>query len=133
MTLAAARPEFALLFDAAVDVAAKCYADMPTRVTIRCRHSPPVTLGVPPDWQAEQAGQATGSRLKSPDCCLDILSTLAQVGHRMTRQALLGALESVGKRWADGTTGAALAQLVEIGLLNNRQDQDPKGYGLASW
>jgi len=127
------RPDFALLYDAALDVALKCYADFPTHVTIRCRNNPPVTLGVPQGWIAEQGSQAANALLKSPDCCLDILAALTGVGHRMTRQAMLSALESRGKRWADGSVGAALAQLVEVGLLNNRQDIDPKGYGLAPW
>ena len=72
-------------------------------------------------------------KMKSPECLIDILLTLGEIGHRLTRAALLSALETKGRRWSEGTVGACLSQAVDIALLTNRQDTDIKGYGPPGW
>ncbi len=122
------RPDTASLFDAALEAARKYYDDTPASVTIRTHRGLEVTFAVPAGWMPDENGQPR-LKIKSPDCFAEILATIVEVGHRMTRQAILAALEQRGRRWSEGTVGAVLSQMIELGVLDNSQSVDPKGYG----
>ncbi len=124
------RPDTASLFDAALDAARRSYDDTPASVTIRTHKGLEVTFAVPPGWRSEDEGSPR-VRIKSPDCFAEVLWTMVEVGHRMTRQAILAALEDRKRRWSEGTVGAVLSQMVELGVVDNSQACDPKGYGIA--
>ena len=59
-----------------------------------------------------------------------IIKVLKHSGKRLTTKELLSALENDCGAASEGTTKVTLAGLVRRGLLTNRQDVSPKGYGL---
>jgi hypothetical protein len=63
----------------------------------------------------------------------NIISTIRENGRRITTTEILRALERKYGAASEGTTKTCLAGLVRRGLLNNRQDVTPKGYGLPDW
>jgi hypothetical protein len=68
-----------------------------------------------------------------PEAVSDVIRTLGEIGHRLTRQALSEALDKAGRRRPESVVSDGLAQLSEVGLLDNRQDKLPKGYGCPGW
>jgi len=63
----------------------------------------------------------------------DIIEVIREAGHRLTTKEVLAALEAKRGAASEGTTKQYLASLVRSGLLTNRQDLEPKGYGLPGW
>jgi hypothetical protein len=63
----------------------------------------------------------------------DILAAVEAAGHRLTTAEILKALDQAQHVWGESTVKNNLAELVDEGLLNNRQDVRPKGYGLPAW
>jgi hypothetical protein len=58
------------------------------------------------------------------------LATLVEEGRRLTRERLLAATENHGRARAESTVSEALADLIRLKLVDNRQDVNPRGYGL---
>ena len=63
----------------------------------------------------------------------DILSVIQEAKQRLTTPKVLAALEAKNGAVAESTTKSTLATLVRRGLLTNRSDTTPKGYGLPEW
>lgn len=132
------RPKTAPLFDAAHACAGACFSDTPTRIIIHTQSGQKVTYSVPPGWTPDSktdrpdGGSDAGpdGKIPSPSCVVDVLVTLHEIGHRLTRMALCEALEDKGRRWSESVVGAVLTRLMQLGVLSNRQDVEPKGYGL---
>lgn len=66
----------------------------------------------------------------SPACVAEVIATLVEANRRLTRDALIAEMKRIGRRRADSTIGNALSLLVRLGLLNNCQDCEPRGYGI---
>lgn len=62
-----------------------------------------------------------------------ILALVRKAGHRLTTDEIVAGLEKAHGAASVGTTKNSLATLVRFGVLNNRQDVLPKGYGLPEW
>lgn len=62
-----------------------------------------------------------------------VMSTLREVGERMTTTRLLEAMGRAGHDFADSTVKNALSILVTTRRIDNRQDTSPRGYGLPEW
>ncbi len=97
------------------------------RITIRLRSGSNLVITDPPCSDSQQNEEEL--KVDSPSCFLDVARILSDAARRMTRAAIVEALEAAGRRWSDGSVGKALAQLVLIEAIDNRQDTTPKGYG----
>jgi hypothetical protein len=62
-----------------------------------------------------------------------IVDVIQETGHRMTTEQILAAIREIDKVASSGTTKQYLAELVDRGILDNRQDVQPNGYGLQEW
>jgi len=127
------RPETASLFDAALCQCRRAYGprERPKEITIRTATGLECSIEVPHWWEIE--ADADGPKLPNGAAIAEILATLVQVGHRLTRQALCDAMEEHGRKRAESVVGECLSTLVRLGVLDNRQDVNPKGYGLPSF
>jgi hypothetical protein len=130
--MAEQRIDLAPLYDAAAHEARHAwgYSEQVTRVTIRTANGRKLSVSVPPGWEP-QLDTDTSFRLGSPGAIVEILVTLHEIGHRLTRQALCEAMEKAGRRRAESVVGDCLVQLCKLGVLNNRQDTPNRGYGVA--
>jgi len=126
------RTETDALFNAAVDVAHKTYGprEMVESVGVVMRTGLMIHLDVPPGWEPEEHQP---QRIKGVEAVAEVLFTIMTAGHRMTRQAIVEAMEDAGRSRAESAVGEALQQLTELGILTNRQNTSPKGYGLPSY
>lgn len=127
------RPDTAPLFDAALCQCRKSYGhrERPQMITIVTATGLECAFEVPHWWEIE--ADADGPKLPNGAAIAEILATVVQVGHRMTRQAICEAMEEHGRRRAESVVGECLSLLVKLGVLDNRQDVAPKGYGLREW
>lgn len=111
----------------------RLYVDLAPQLPVDgCRFDLPAgssTVRFTVDRGADDA-PGDGQRFPSPSCAVDIILTLHEVGHRLTRSALMAALEDSGRRWSESVVGAVLTRLMQAGIVTNRQDKEPKGYGL---
>jgi hypothetical protein len=62
-----------------------------------------------------------------------IIDVIQQAGRRLTTSKILGELERRHGPASEGTTKATLSYLVRFGFLTNRQDVEPRGYGMPDW
>ncbi len=62
-----------------------------------------------------------------------IIEVIQTAGHRLKTNEIVCELEKQHGAASEGTTKMSLAGLVRLGLLTNRQDVFPKGYGLPEW
>lgn len=128
------RPDTAPLFDAALCQCRKAYGarERPKQITIITATGLRCEIEVPHWWEIEEA--PTGEpRLANGAAIAEVLATIVQVGHRMTRQSLCEAMEEHGRKRAESVIGEVLTTLTRLGVVDNRQDVSPKGYGLPQW
>lgn len=127
---AESRPETAPLFDAALCQCRRHYGsrERPKTITIATATGLECTLEVPHWWELDAEGDAV--KLANGAAIAEVLATIVQVGHRLTRQALCEAMEEHGRKRAESVVGECLTTLTRLGVLDNRQDTSPKGYGL---
>lgn len=123
------RAELACLFDAAAAVAKTQYGDVARSVTVRTMSGQRADFTVPHGWEPIETGERQRIA-RCPAACVEVLLTLAEIGHRLTLDALISAMEDKGRPRARSTVGDTLAQLTELGFVDNRQDCQPRGYGL---
>jgi hypothetical protein len=105
------------------------------------RHGITTTLYIPADTTAAAitavaaaSSDASAPAYIDPDSCqADILATLAEAGRRLTTTKLLTAMHAAGRTWGDSTVRVALAAMVRKGIITNRIDTEPRGYGLPEW
>lgn len=62
-----------------------------------------------------------------------IVDVIQQAGRRLTTSEIMGQLERQYGPTSEGTTKISLSHLVRFGFLTNRQDVEPKGYGMPEW
>jgi len=62
-----------------------------------------------------------------------LIDMITEVGKRLTTNQVLAELNKRHGPTSEGTTKSALATLTRAGILNNRSDLKPKGYGLPGW
>lgn len=79
------------------------------------------------------SGDEGSRRPKLSEAEQRIIGVVRNEGMRMTTKAILAAIERQQGAVSEGTTKVCLATLVRRGLLTNRQDVIPKGYGLPEW
>jgi hypothetical protein len=63
----------------------------------------------------------------------EIVNIIQKAGHRLTGKQVLGELDREKGSASPGTTKNYLAALVRREKLTNRQDVEPRGYGLPEW
>lgn len=85
-----------------------------------------LTRSTPQSSKLETIGQLT-------PCQSDCIVTIRESNRRMTTTTLIEEMLRQGRDHGKSTTKNALAFLVESGQLVNRQDVNPKGYGLPEW
>lgn len=125
------RPATAPLFDAALLSARLLHgsASRPVRITIRTDTDLEVVFTVPHWWEVEI--DSDHPKLTNPTAVADVLATMVEIGHRMTREELCQAMEEKGRKRAESVVADVLAQLMRFGVVDNKQTRAPKGYGLA--
>jgi len=62
-----------------------------------------------------------------------IVETLQEINHRVTFKPLVLALSERGRRPHPQTIKRYLKHLIALGIIDNRQDVEPRGYGLVQW
>lgn len=77
------------------------------------------------------ATKATSARLSPGQ--QNIVDAIREAGRRLSQDQVLAALEAKHGAASIGTTKNYLAALVKFGVLTNRRDVHPPGYGLAEW
>ena len=75
--------------------------------------------------------EADGPRLTPTE--KNIMALIREIGHRMTTGEIVSAMEERRGPTSEGMTKQRLADLVRRGLLTNRSDTTPRGYGLPEW
>lgn len=125
------RPPTAPLFDAALHTSQHAYGSKahPQTVHIITHAGLEIWLEVPPDWEYD----ADLPPIKFSDCFAETLATIVQAGKRLTKAALLIEMEKLGRKRAESMVSVALADLQKLGIIDNRQDTSPNGFGLKSW
>jgi hypothetical protein len=68
---------------------------------------------------------------KPRECRPAILRVLGIADGRMTKEAVLRAFAALGILHGDRTITAELAEMVRAGILDNRQDAEPRGYAIV--
>jgi hypothetical protein len=106
------------------------YGEQVASVTLRTINGRKLSVAVPPGWEPQLETESS-FRLGSPGAVVEILVTLHEIGHRLTRQALCEAMEKSGRKRAESVVGDCLVQLCRLGVLNNRQDTSNRGYGIV--
>lgn len=131
---ASGRPDTAPLFDAALCACRRNYGprERPVEVTIVMASGLHCTVAVPYWWEIETTEEGQ-PRLANPGAIADLLHLFVEVGHRMTRDEVFAELRTRKKKRADSVVGDTLSLLVRLGVLNNRQDSTPNGYGLPEF
>jgi hypothetical protein len=81
----------------------------------------------------EVIGVAGSDDLPASECFRDIVALLARGGQRMTTTQILAGLTGQDTPHGEGPVKATLSAAVRDGLLTNRQQARPPGYGLPSW
>jgi hypothetical protein len=121
------------LFSAAVRLARRTYGESEhvEQVRIVTRSGAKLAVDVPRGW--EPAAPSASPLTSSPGCLAEVLATIVDAGKRLTRAALLAEMEKRDRTRAESTVSEALADLIRLGILDNRQDVNPKGYGLPDW
>lgn len=66
-----------------------------------------------------------------PDCLVQILETLRQVGRPLTKDRLMLEMKERGFRWSERTVDKYLGRLMENGTIENPAEAKPRGYRLA--
>lgn len=120
----------ASLFSAALETSRRTYGQRPRHVEIVTQLGLRLLIEVPPDWEPAECGRAIRC---SPDCFAEVLQTLLETGHRLTRSALLSAMEEKNRRRAESSVCVAIEDLQKLGIIDNRSDVNPRGYGLPAW
>src|SRR5262249_4888919 len=87
---------------------------------------------------AEGAPVPLGPRRDSPrltPCQRDVVELLRRADRRMTTSVILASLSEANLRHGESTVKLALRDLKRppLELLDNRQDTEPRGYGLREW
>jgi hypothetical protein len=84
------------------------------------------------DWAKSEAAQfaSTTPSGRLSEAEERIVNVLREAGERMSTMEILTALENKDRAVSQGTTKVTLATLVRRGILTNRRDVDPPGYGL---
>jgi hypothetical protein len=128
------RPETADLFDAALCQCRRSFGprERPNEITIVTAAGLRCVLNVPHYWEIETTEEGQ-PKLPNPGAIADLLHLIVDVGHRMTRDQVREELSKRKKRRADSVVGDTLALLVRLGVLDNRQDVAPNGFGLREW
>lgn len=116
------------------------YAD---RVEIIMRNGCKIRLDVPPGLEPVATPERSPSDGPEPtkvlaircsaDCFVEVLQTIIEVGHRMTRPELLAAMREAGRSRAESTICIALEDMQRLLIVDNRSDVRPRGYGICSW
>ncbi len=65
------------------------------------------------------------------EAVLDILETLADSPTRLTQGRLMQAMEQAGRTRGKSTLGKALPELIDAGLVDNKQKASPRGYAIT--
>lgn len=125
------RPATAPLFDAVAEVVHNTYGSRaePKIVTIATHTGLEVSFAVPLGWEPSVSLPI----IRGADCFAEVLTTIIQCGHRLTRAALLDEMQRLGRKRAESTVCLALEDLMRLGIINNKQTPGSKGYGCPSW
>lgn len=128
------RPETAALFDSALTQCRRSFGsrERPEHITIVTCTGLTCTLDVPNWWEIEVTADGQ-PKLPNPGAIADILHLLVEIGHRLTRDEVIAELTRRKKKRAEGIVGDTLSLLVKLGVLDNRQDSEFKGYGLKEF
>jgi hypothetical protein len=105
----------------------------------RHKHRRPVVAGV---WFSDHSSIQFG--FPSPrslaeegevlsHCKQDLKNLLREANQRMVTNSILQAFQARGIVWGESTVKRALAEMVMLSELTNRQDVRPRGYGLPEW
>jgi len=89
-------------------------------------------LYVPPE-EPKPAPPAVVPGRKPVGCPREILETLRAAGHRLTGMQLTSEMSRRGFSYSDNTVRATAGTMVDLGLLTNCQQSNPRGYGLPEW
>lgn len=97
--------------------------------------------GRPPAIEDENAGPTSHQDAGQSSSLAGRLSSLEQrimniiqaAGHRLTMQEIVEELDKNEGSVSVGTVKNYLASFTRRGILTNRQDTSPRGYGLAEW
>jgi hypothetical protein len=81
--------------------------------------------------QPFQLPQTISPPINLTPCSKDILYVLGEAGHRMTTPEILSALDTSELIHGETTVKLALAKMVKDGVLDNRPDANPRGYGIC--
>lgn len=119
------------LFDAATITCQQTYGDKErvASIIVRMASKLQMTFDVPPGWVVVE--DADHPRMSNPVAVAEVLATMVEIGHRMTREELCQALEDKGRKRAESVVAEVLAQLMKFGVCDNRQNRAIKGYGIA--
>jgi len=119
------------LFDAATLAARSVYGAAAAcgRVRLDVLPAGDIEIAVPHGWQPSE--EMTSQRVAAPECFIEVLVTLFETGHRLTRTALVTAMETAGRKRAESSIWDAITQLTALGLIDNRADVNPRGYGIV--
>jgi hypothetical protein len=119
------------LFDAAANACHQAYGECErvASVTIRTQSLLEMRLDIPTGWTVQEDNEHP--RLSNPTAVADVLATLVEVGHRLTREELCEAMAEKGRKRAESVVGEVLAQLMKFGVVDNKQNRNPKGYGVV--
>lgn len=123
--------QFRPLFDAALLSARLSYGQSvrPIQITIRAEGGLECSFAVPHWWEIRvDDGQP---RLSNPTAVADVLATMVEIGHRMTREELCEAMADKGRKRAESVVAEVLAELTRFGVVDNKQTRAPKGYGIV--
>lgn len=119
------------LFSAAIAAANRLYGQRPKSITIQTHSGCRMVIDIPTDWEPQEV--ALPVLRSSADCFTEVLQTILEANHRLTRAALLSEMEAHGRRRAESTVCLALEDLMRLGVIDNRSDVTPRGYGLPGW
>ena len=104
----------------------------PVAVVFVCRSGRKARIDLPAELARVALPVERGPHV-SDECLEDCLSVLRRTQKRHTVTAMLDALSRAGSDHADGVVRHTLAYYTRTGVLANRQDVRPKGYGLPEW
>ncbi len=88
-------------------------------------------------WEGGEGMPTAGGERRSRDggrragCRRDILATVGETGHTLTRRQLVRVLRERGTSHGPGTVAKALAEMTSAGELVNPRDR--RGYRLLEW
>lgn len=73
------------------------------------------------------------SPVRLSKCQSEIVAVIREAGRRLTTDEVLAYLTRIRPNPSTGVTKQYLADLVRFGILSNRKDVTPRGYGLREW